>query len=121
MPAARANASSAGRWPPGGDVTRSSSRPRSAWRAAKAHPAPPIAAEHIIASCEQSLRSLQTDHLDLYQLHRPSTVVPQEETLGVLAELVDAGKVRWIGSSTFPAWMVMEGLATAASTTSPRS
>ena len=69
--------------------------------------------EHIVASCEQSLRSLATDHIDLYQLHRPSTVVPQEETLGVLGELVDAGKVRWIGSSTFPAWMVMEGLATA--------
>jgi aryl-alcohol dehydrogenase-like predicted oxidoreductase len=69
--------------------------------------------EHIVASCEQSLRNFRTDRVDLYQLHRPSDVVPQEETLGVLADLVDAGKVRWIGSSTFPAWMVMEAIALA--------
>jgi 1-deoxyxylulose-5-phosphate synthase len=69
--------------------------------------------QHIVASCERSLRRLQTDRIDLYQLHRPSTVVPLEETLGVLGELVEAGKVRWIGSSTFAAWMVMEELAIA--------
>jgi len=69
--------------------------------------------EHIVASCEESLRRLRTDRIDLYQLHRPSSVVPPEETLGVLGELVDAGKVLWIGSSTFPAWMVMEVLAVA--------
>ena len=64
--------------------------------------------EHIVASCERSLRALQTDRIDLYQLHRPSMVVPQEETLAALDELVTAGKVRWIGSSSFPAWMVVE-------------
>jgi aryl-alcohol dehydrogenase-like predicted oxidoreductase len=69
--------------------------------------------EHIVASCERSLRRLRVDHIDLYQLHRPSSVVPLEETIGVLGELVDAGKVRWIGSSTFAAWMVMEELALA--------
>ncbi len=69
--------------------------------------------EHIVASCEQSLRSLRTDRIDLYQLHRPSTVVPQEETLAAFAALVDAGKVRHIGCSTHPAWMVMEALAIA--------
>jgi aryl-alcohol dehydrogenase-like predicted oxidoreductase len=69
--------------------------------------------EHIVASCEQSLRNFRTDRIDLYQLHRFSEVVPQEETLGVLGDLVDAGKVRWIGSSTFPAWAVMEALALA--------
>ena len=69
--------------------------------------------EHIMASCDRSLRHLQTDHIDLYQLHRPSSVVPLAETLGVLGELVDAGKVRWIGSSTFAAWMVVEELAMA--------
>ena len=69
--------------------------------------------EHIVASCDRSLRRLGTDRIDLYQLHRPSSVVPIEETLGVLGELVDAGKVRWIGSSTFAAWMVMEELAMA--------
>jgi aryl-alcohol dehydrogenase-like predicted oxidoreductase len=69
--------------------------------------------EHIVASCERSLRRLRTDRIDLYQLHRPSDVVPLEETLGVLGELVVEGKVRWIGSSTFPAWMVMEQLSLA--------
>ena len=69
--------------------------------------------EHIVASCDESLRRLRTDHIDLYQLHRASDVVPQEETLGALGELVEAGKVRWIGSSTFPAWMVVEALALA--------
>jgi aryl-alcohol dehydrogenase-like predicted oxidoreductase len=70
--------------------------------------------EHIIGSCETSLRSLQTDHIDLYQLHRPSMVVPQAETLAAFDELVRAGKVRHIGCSTHPAWMVMEALAIAA-------
>jgi aryl-alcohol dehydrogenase-like predicted oxidoreductase len=69
--------------------------------------------EHVVASCDASLRNLQTDCIDLYQLHRPSDVVPIEETLGVLGELVDAGKVRWIGTSTFAAWMVADALALA--------
>jgi aryl-alcohol dehydrogenase-like predicted oxidoreductase len=69
--------------------------------------------EHIVASCDTSLRNLRTDRIDLYQLHRPSAVVPFEETLGVLGELVDAGKVRWIGTSTFAAWMVADALALA--------
>jgi aryl-alcohol dehydrogenase-like predicted oxidoreductase len=69
--------------------------------------------EHIVASCDASLRNLQTDRIALYQLHRPSEVVPFEETLGVLGELVDAGKVRWIGTSTFAAWMVADALALA--------
>ncbi len=69
--------------------------------------------EHIVASCDASLRNLRTDRIDLYQLHRPSPVVPFEETLGVLGELVDAGKVRWIGTSTFAAWMVADAHALA--------
>jgi aryl-alcohol dehydrogenase-like predicted oxidoreductase len=69
--------------------------------------------EHIVASCEASLRNLRTDRIDLYQLHRPSAVVPFEETLGVLGELVAAGKVRWIGTSTFAAWMIVDGIARA--------
>ena len=75
--------------------------------------------EHIIRSCEQSLTSLRTDHIDLYQLHRPSTLVPQEETLAAFDELVQAGKVRHVGCSTHPAWMVMEALATAERTGLP--
>lgn len=71
-----------------------------------------ISRYHIIKACDDSLRRLQTDHIDLYQLHRPSSTIPQDETLRALDDLVRAGKVRYIGSSTFPAWMVMEGLAT---------
>ena len=67
---------------------------------------------HIIKACEDSLRRLQTDHIDLYQLHRPSQTIPQDETLRACDDLVRAGKVRYIGSSTHPAWMVMEALAT---------
>ena len=66
---------------------------------------------HIIKACEDSLRRLQTDRIDLYQLHRPVMDMPQDETLRALDDLVRAGKVVYIGCSTFPAWKVMEGLA----------
>ena len=66
---------------------------------------------HIIKSAEDSLRRLQTDHIDLYQLHRPGLTVPQDETLRAFDDLVRSGKVRYIGCSTHPAWMVMEALA----------
>ncbi len=66
---------------------------------------------HIIQSCEDSLRRLQTDHIDLYQLHRPDLTVPQDETLRAFDDLVTSGKVRYVGCSTHPAWMVMEALA----------
>jgi aryl-alcohol dehydrogenase-like predicted oxidoreductase len=65
---------------------------------------------HLMQACEDSLRRLQTDHIDLYQLHRPSFDIPIDETLGALTDLVRQGKVRYIGSSTAPAWKVMEGL-----------
>jgi len=65
---------------------------------------------HIIRSCEDSLRRLQTDHIDLYQAHRPPTM-PQDETLRAFDDLVRAGKALYIGCSTHPAWMVMEALA----------
>lgn len=67
---------------------------------------------HIIRACEDSLRRLQTDHIDLYQLHRPSLTIPQDETLRAFDDLVRAGKVRYVGCSTHPAWMVMEAIAT---------
>jgi aryl-alcohol dehydrogenase-like predicted oxidoreductase len=66
---------------------------------------------HIISQCEASLRRLGTDRIDLYQLHRPSLEVPQEETLAAFDDLVRAGKVRHIGCSTHPAWMVAEAVA----------
>jgi aryl-alcohol dehydrogenase-like predicted oxidoreductase len=66
---------------------------------------------HILKACEDSLRRLKTDHIDLYQTHRPSPEIPVDETLGALSDPVRAGKVRYIGCSTHPAWMVMEALA----------
>ncbi len=66
---------------------------------------------HLLTACEDSLRRLQTDRIDLYQIHRPSLTVPQDETLRALDDLVRHGKVRYIGCSTHPAWMVMEALA----------
>ena len=65
---------------------------------------------HILNAVEASLKRLRTDYIDLYQIHRPDFEVPQEETLRALDDLVTQGKVRYIGTSTFPAWMVMEGL-----------
>jgi aryl-alcohol dehydrogenase-like predicted oxidoreductase len=66
---------------------------------------------HILRACDESLRRLATDYIDLYQVHRPSPEIPIDETLGALTDLVHAGKVRYIGCSTHPAWMVMEALA----------
>jgi aryl-alcohol dehydrogenase-like predicted oxidoreductase len=66
---------------------------------------------HILKACDDSLRRLQTDHIDLYQIHRPNLEIPVDETLGALTDLVRAGKVRYIGCSTHPAWLVMEALA----------
>lgn len=65
---------------------------------------------HLMKACEDSLKRLQTDHIDLYQLHRPSPEIHLEETLGALTDLVRQGKVRYVGCSTHPAWMVMQAL-----------
>jgi len=66
---------------------------------------------HILKACDDSLRRLQTDHIDLYQLHRPPMTMPQDETLRAFDDLIRAGKVLYIGSTTHPAWMVIEALA----------
>jgi len=65
---------------------------------------------HIIQQCDASLKRLQTDWIDLYQLHRPSPEIPIDETLRALDDLIRAGKVRYIGTSTFGAWQVVEAL-----------
>jgi aryl-alcohol dehydrogenase-like predicted oxidoreductase len=62
----------------------------------------------IIQEVENSLRRLQTDWIDLYQIHRPEADTNIDETLGALTDLVRAGKVRYIGSSTFPASQIVE-------------
>jgi aryl-alcohol dehydrogenase-like predicted oxidoreductase len=63
---------------------------------------------YIRRAVEASLRRLQTDHIDLYQLHAPDEVTPIEETLGALTEIVREGKVRYIGSSNFAGWQVVD-------------
>ncbi|MCX6046393.1 MAG: aldo/keto reductase [Chloroflexi bacterium] len=65
---------------------------------------------HMIEQCEASLRRLQTDYIDLYQIHRPQSDIPIDETLRALDDLIRAGKVRYIGTSTFEAWQVVESL-----------
>ena len=60
--------------------------------------------ENVVAACEGSLRRLGTDHIDLYQLHRPDRTTPIEETLGALDDLVTRGLVRHLGTSNFRAW-----------------
>ena len=62
----------------------------------------------ITAEVEHSLKRLGTDYLDLYQVHRPDETVDVDETLGVLSDLVHAGKIRAFGSSTFPAEQIVE-------------
>jgi aryl-alcohol dehydrogenase-like predicted oxidoreductase len=62
----------------------------------------------ILHEVEDSLRRLQTDHLDLYQIHRPDDVVDIDDTLGALSDLVHQGKIRYLGHSTFPADYIVE-------------
>lgn len=64
--------------------------------------------KHIMRQVEESLRRLRTDYIDLYQIHRPDPETPIEETLRALDDLVHQGKVRYLGSSTFPAWELVE-------------
>ena len=67
----------------------------------------------IVAACEQSLRRLQTDYIDLYWLHNWDMHTPIEETMAALEDLVRAGKVRYLGVSDTPAWKVTEANVTA--------
>jgi aryl-alcohol dehydrogenase-like predicted oxidoreductase len=65
---------------------------------------------HLLEQCDASLKRLQTDYLDLFQLHHPSSEIPIDETLRALDDLVRAGKVRYIGTSIFAAWQLVESL-----------
>ncbi|XYI01638.1 aldo/keto reductase [Sorangium sp. So ce1128] len=66
---------------------------------------------HLVRSVERSLRRLQTDHIDLFQLHGFDALTPLEETLGTLDDLVRAGKIRYLGCSNFSGWHLMKSLA----------
>jgi len=69
-----------------------------------------VSRRHIIEQCEQSLRRLQTDRIDLYYLHRPPIDIPADESLRALDDLIRAGKVRYIGTSHSSAWGFVESL-----------
>jgi aryl-alcohol dehydrogenase-like predicted oxidoreductase len=66
-----------------------------------------------VAACEQSLRRLQTDYIDLYWLHNWDAHTPIEETMAALEDLVRAGKVRYLGVPDTPAWKIVEANVTA--------
>ena len=67
----------------------------------------------IVQACEDSLRRLGTDHIDLYQVHRPDPSTDIDETLAALSDLIRSGKVLYAGSSTFPASQIVEAQWTA--------
>jgi 1-deoxyxylulose-5-phosphate synthase len=72
-----------------------------------------LSRKHILEACENSLRRLQMDYVDLYQIHRWDPVTPIEETLEALDSLVRAGKVRYLGASSMAAWQLSKALYTA--------
>jgi aryl-alcohol dehydrogenase-like predicted oxidoreductase len=72
-----------------------------------------LSRHHVVRQCEGSLRRLGIDHIDLYQLHSWDGLTPLEETIAALEDLVQSGKVRYLGCSNFSAWQVMKGLWTA--------
>ena len=67
----------------------------------------------LVEEVENSLRRLKTDRIDLYQIHRPEPDTDIDQTLGALSDLMQAGKIRAIGSSTFPAWQIVQAQWTA--------
>lgn len=69
-----------------------------------------LSRHHIMHAVEASLRRLQTDYIDLYQVHAPDAETPLDETLRALDDLVRMGKVRYIGCSNYPAWLLMKSL-----------
>ncbi len=71
-----------------------------------------LSRHHLIQACEDSLRRLQTDYIDLYQMHWYDDETPLEETLHALDTLVRAGKVRYVGVSNYPAWRLLKALWT---------
>ncbi len=74
---------------------------------------PRAARTYMRRAVEESLRRLETDYIDLYQLHTPDRATPIEDTLGAMTELVDEGKVRHIGCCNFASWELVDAAAVA--------
>jgi len=72
-----------------------------------------LSRKHILEGCDNSLRRLRMDYIDLYQIHRWDSKTPIEETLDALDSLVRAGKVRYLGASSMAAWQLSKALYTA--------
>jgi aryl-alcohol dehydrogenase-like predicted oxidoreductase len=72
-----------------------------------------LSRHHLIAECENSLRRMQVDHIDLYQVHEWDGETPLEETMAALDALVQSGKVRYVGVSNYAGWQLMKALAIA--------
>jgi aryl-alcohol dehydrogenase-like predicted oxidoreductase len=72
--------------------------------------ASPLSKKSVLQNIDTTLRRLQTDYLDLYYMHLPDYQAPIEETLAALDEVVRAGKVRWLGTSNFASWQVLEAI-----------
>lgn len=69
-----------------------------------------LSRHHIMNAVDASLTRLQTDYIDLYQVHWPDEETPLEETLTALDDLVRSGKVRYLGCSNYPAWLMTKAL-----------
>jgi 1-deoxyxylulose-5-phosphate synthase len=67
-----------------------------------------LSRKHIVAACEESLRRMGIDYIDLYQIHGPDPYTPIEETMSALARLIDTGKVRYIGCSNLYGWQTVK-------------
>jgi aryl-alcohol dehydrogenase-like predicted oxidoreductase len=76
---------------------------------------------HLISACEDSLRRMQIDHIDIYHLHGFDANTPVEETLGTLNNLIQSGKVRYIGCSNFSGWHLMKSLSVSSGTDGPNT
>ena len=68
-----------------------------------------LSAYHIRRACDESLRRLQTDHIDLYQMHHIDRETPWEEIWQAMEQLIHAGKILYVGSSNFAGWQLMQG------------
>lgn len=97
-----------GRWMQGKDRRTLTIATKCRWRMWPGPNGEGAGRKHIMDACHDSLRRLQTDYIDLYQIHGPDRDTPAEETLRTLDELVKAGKIRYFGWSNYDAEMVAE-------------